>query len=275
MADSTEVPTPAGHLRAAAQAEATQVAETEATPEIPEIVDRQVTAEGEELLLCRAGDGEWSIRVDGKVTVASGARRSEQSLVELAMAPLAQRDDVTVLLAGLGMGYALRRLLDAPGVVRVDVVELYAPIVEWNRRQLAAESRGALDDPRVHVHVGDLMSTLKRFRSEPLPEVTGGWLALILDVDDGPHAVSRPSNANIYSAEGLERLESALRPGGVLAAWSSERDVELLQRIHARYVNVAQLAVPVELGGKPSLDYVYRGRRAPRPPGPGSKMARA
>jgi spermidine synthase len=231
-------------------------------PVVGETVDRRVTPDGHEVALVRRGDA-WEIVWDGQFLMASDCRRSERSLAELALAPLNPRDDVTVLVGGLGMGHTLRAALDAPGVVRVDVVEISQAIVDWNRLHFGAISGEPLADPRVTLHVADLAWFVERARHRPPDErVRGGWLALLLDVDNGPAWPSRPANASLYTDEGLERLEGALRPGGVLAVWSAQREVEFLQRLHARMINVAELAVPVEVGGRSSLDYVYRGRRA-------------
>ena len=52
-------------------------------------------------------------------------------------------------------------------------------------------------------------------------------------------------------------------PAACSRVWSAQREVEFVRRMNARFVNVAEMAVPVEVGGKSSLDYVYRGRRAP------------
>jgi hypothetical protein len=61
-----------------------------------------------------------------------------------------------------------------------------------------------------------------------------------------------------------------LRPGGVLGLWSAAREPELLQRMHARMKNVAEIVVPVDVDDGSSLDYVYRGRRPPNPVEPKS-----
>src|SRR5439155_13410553 len=102
---------------------------------------------------------------------------------------------------------------------------------------------------------------LKRTRYEPIEPVKDGWLALLLDVDNGPSWLSRPQNEVIYGEDGLARLELALRHGGVLGIWSAQRELELLQRMHSRIVNVAEMVVPVDVQGRASLDYVYLGRR--------------
>ena len=233
-----------------------------------EVIERRVTPEGTEIALVKR-DAEFEIVYDGHFLMASDCRRSERSLAELAMAPLSQRDDVTVLVAGLGMGHTLRAALDSPGVIRVDVVEISDAVVEWNRQYFAALNGAALDDPRVQLHTVELAQFVKQFRYTPIEPVKDGYLALLLDVDNGPSWPTRRENANLYTDEGLEKLAGILRPGGVIAVWSAQREVEFVRRMHARFVNVAEMVVPVEIGGKAGLDYIYRGRRAPEPRAPG------
>ncbi len=227
-------------------------------------LERRTTSDGHEVALVQRGKA-FEIIYDGNFLMASDCRRSERALAELALAPLAQRDDIAVLIGGLGMGFTLRAALDAPGVKRIDVVEISDAVIDWNRAYFGVFNGNALDDPRVHLHQSDLLGFLKQMSFAPLPEVKDGWLALLLDVDNGPSWLTRPENGGLYSEDGIRRLSEALRHGGVLAVWSAQRELEFLRRMHARMVNVAELAVPVEVAETASLDYVYRGRRAPPP----------
>lgn len=238
-------------------------------PAAPVLLDRRVE-DGATLELVRRGEA-LDVLLDGRRVMRSDARRAETQLVELALAPLGQRDDITVVLAGLGMGFTLRALLDAPGVQRVDVVEASPAVIEWEARHFAGLNGDARHDPRVKLHATDLAAFLKALRLGGVDAPGDGWLALILDMDEGPAAPARAGNEAFYDDAGLERLETTLRPGGVLALWSAQREPELLRRMHARLKNVAEVVVPVDLDGQPSLDYVYRGRRPPHatePKGP-------
>ncbi len=228
------------------------------------VLDRRVE-DGATLELVRRGEA-LDVVLEGRRVMRSDARRAEKQLVELALAPLGQRDDITVVLAGLGMGFTLRALLDAPGVTRVDVIEASRAVVEWEARHFAGLNRDALKDPRVKLHAVDLATFVKSVATRHVATPDGdGWLALVLDMDEGPRTTSRAGNEAFYGGDGIERLETLLRPGGVLALWSSAREPELLQRLHARLKNVAEIVVPVELDDQTNLDYVYRGRRPPNP----------
>jgi spermidine synthase len=233
------------------------------------VLDRRVE-DGATIELVQRGDA-FDVLVDGRRVMRSDARRAEKQLVELALAPLGQRDDITVVLAGLGMGFTLRALVDAPGVARIDVVEASRAVVEWEARHFAGLNGDALKDPRVKLHAMDLAAFVKALRTRDLaPPARDGWLALVLDMDEGPQRVSRAGNEAFYGDDGIERLETVLRPGGVLGLWSAAREPELLQRMHARMKNVAEIVVPVDVDDGSSLDYVYRGRRPPNPVEPKS-----
>lgn len=237
-----------------------------------EIIETAVDPDGKPLVLRRAAGG-FEILSDGRVVMASALRRSERELVNLGMVPLRDRNDITVLVAGLGMGYLVAALLESPRVIRVDVVEHSQAIIDWNRSHLATLHREPpLEDKRVQVHNLGLSAYLRAMRYGTLPEPkleSDGYLALLCDLDDGPSALSRPRNEDLYSEDGLADLEVALRPGGVIALWSAQREQELLSRLHSRFQNLAEIAVPVDVPDHAGLDYIYRGRK--RAPAGGSR----
>ena len=143
--------------------------------------------DGVKLELVQRGEA-LDVLVDGRRVMRSDARRAEKQLVELALAPLGQRDDITVVLAGLGMGFTLRALLDAPGVERVDVVEASravarvggAPFRRAQRRRAEGSAREAARDGS-----GGLLEVAAH-RAPSSRRVGDGWLALVLDMDEGP-----------------------------------------------------------------------------------------
>jgi hypothetical protein len=219
----------------------------------------------------------WGAGACDRVILRSEVRRSEGEMVNIGLAPLRDRTDVTVLLAGLGMGFMLSALLQHPHVKRVDVVEHSSALIEWNRTFLRTLHPSApLDDERVrviHAPFAQHLAELRRAHAESAetPEARDpkaephGYFLILMDLDDGPSSLSRRSNEEIYSEQGLLDIEEALRPGGVLCLWASQREPELLERLKARFQNIAEIATPVDVPGHSGLDYVYRCRRRPNP----------
>src|SRR4028119_179871 len=122
------------------------------------------------------------------------------------------------------MGFALRAALGALGRdSRVVVSELVPAIVKWARGPMAHVHSASLDDPRVSIVESDVGDLIAAARSS--------FDAILLDVDNGPDALSRDSNDRLYDLDGLRRARSALRPGGLLAVWSAAPDPAFSRRL--------------------------------------------
>jgi spermidine synthase len=65
---------------------------------------------------------------------------------------------------------------------------------------------------------------LHRDVREVIREARGDFDSIILDVDNGPAALSTDSNSRLYSRAGLQSARIALRPGGCAAFWSEAPD---------------------------------------------------
>jgi spermidine synthase len=180
-----------------------------------QLIDRSTTPDGKELVLYQR-DGVYTIRVDGLELMSSRAHGSEEAMARLALAG-ALRPAAEVLIGGLGMGYTLRAVLDrVPGAASVTVAELLPVVVRWNRQHLAGLAGSPLDDPRVALVEDDVGSVIAGS--------TGRFDAVLLDVDNGPAALTVRGNERLYRAGGLAAAHRCLRPGGVLAVWSAGPD---------------------------------------------------
>jgi spermidine synthase len=115
----------------------------------------------------------------------------------------------------------------------VIVAELLPAVVEWNRGRLGPLAGNPLQDKRVRIQIGDVAVTLKSSR--------GMFDAVLLDVDNGPTALTASDNAWLYDDRGVAAARDALKKGGVLAVWSTRQDPKFEKRL--RY---AGFAVQVE-----------------------------
>jgi len=147
-----------------------------------------------------------------------------------------------VLIGGLGMGYTLAATLRRLGPrASVLVAELVPAVVDWNRGPLAHLAGRPLGDPRVRVEEGDVADAL---RASP-----GALDAVLLDVDNGPSALTRRTNAWLYAADGLAAVQAALRPHGVLAVWSAGPDDRYRERLERAGLEARAQVVPARPGG--------------------------
>ncbi len=193
-------------------------------PMKPQItIDRTRTPDGKELVLYER-DGVFTIRVDGLELMSSRSHGSEEEMAELVLGRLMTRDP-RVLVGGLGMGYTLRAVLDRVSrSSRVTVVELLPEIVNWNREHLDHLVGSPLDDARVELVVEDV--------SQVMAAHPDTFDAILLDVDNGPAALTDCRNARLYSADGLAAIRRSLRRNGILGVWSAGPDHDYERALH-------------------------------------------
>ena len=152
------------------------------------VLDRSETPAGDKLELAREADGHYVIRVAGVPLMSSAAYGSESMLAVIAKEGLGQRPNCRVLVGGLGMGFTCRSALrEFSDDAQITVAELLPQIVEWNRTHLGPLADHPLSDPRTRLFQGDVREALQK----------GGWDAVLMDVDNGPNAVTTPLNKRL------------------------------------------------------------------------------
>jgi spermidine synthase len=186
-------------------------------------VDRALTPDGKTISL-EEHDGSYAIRVDGVPLMSTRQHASEEKLAELACAHLKGVRDARVLIGGLGFGFTLKAALAAIAAdASVVVAELLGPVIGWNRNPACGLAAECLADSRVTIlqrDVGDVIRGARR-----------GFDSIILDVDNGPAALSTGGNDRLYDLAGLRHTRAALRPGGSLAVWSVAPDPAFQRRM--------------------------------------------
>ena len=95
---------------------------------------RTTTRDGTQLTLLQHSD-DYYIDVDGATLMSTRAPGSERALAELAIRGLDKIKCPRVLIGGLGLGFTLGAALDElPRGAAVVVAEVFAPVIEWNRK---------------------------------------------------------------------------------------------------------------------------------------------
>jgi spermidine synthase len=217
-----------------------------------ELLGQTRTPEGEEMTLTRHGS-EYVINAAGQSLMSSRMHGSEEALATFGCARARTLEAPAVLVGGLGMGFTLRATLDLlPPDATVIVAELVAVVVDWNRGPLGPLARHPLKDKRATVEIGDVAATLRSSH--------GRFDAVLLDVDNGPAAFTASQNAGLYDDRGLAAARAALKPGGVLAVWSSREDRLFEQRLrHGRFdVTVERVRARLKKGGPRHVVFLGR-----------------
>jgi spermidine synthase len=201
-------------------------------------LDQTALPDGGVLKLARRGD-EFSIRLGGAELMNSRLSASEEALATLSCARIADRAAPRILIGGLGMGFTLRAALGVLGPkARVVVAELLPAVVEWARGPMADLFAGSTEDPRVQVEVVDVDQAIRE----------GRWDAILLDVDNGPEAMTQAANDGLYGAAGLAAARRALKPGGVLAVWSEGPAPAFAKRLQRGGFDVEEVKVAAHRG---------------------------
>jgi len=192
------------------------------------IIDSVPTDEGL-LELRQRGERDFLITVGGLVLMNSMAHRSEVALGHLACGHLLKQAAPRVLVAGLGMGYTLRAVLDSlPADGRVTVADLNPVILDWCRGPLAHLTAGAAADPRVEVEIVDVARLIRRLAGDGRGD---RFDAVVLDLYRGPHAQSHKRDDPLYGSRAIEFTRTILKPDGVFAVWGENYDAAFDKRL--------------------------------------------
>lgn len=198
----------------------------------PGVVAREQGECGE--LVLRSRGGHHEIIANGVFLMDTRDGASERLLARAAADRMPALGRMAI--GGLGVGFSLAAALAHPRVAEVHVVEREAAVVRWNRTHLRTVNSDALADPRVRVHVADVVGWLR--------DATPGSLdAICLDVDNGPEWLVTPGNAWLYAGEGIAAARRALAPGGVLAVWSAAPSPRYVRQLEEQSFAVEELPV--------------------------------
>jgi spermidine synthase len=200
------------------------------------VLDAAKVPGGDTVLRLKQRGAEFVIMLGDNQLMSNRLSATEQALATMACDGLRTAKEPKILIGGLGMGFTLRAALKIMGPkARIEVAELVPEVVKWARGPMTEIFEGSLDDPRTKIHVKDVGELIRAARLE--------YDAILLDVDNGPEGLSRVANDALYDDKGLRAAHAALKPGGVLAIWSSAPHAEFAARLRKTRFAVKEIAV--------------------------------
>lgn len=193
---------------------------------INKLLDRAFIPDGGGELLFYQRDNDFTIEVVGIMgeLMTTAHHGSEDALAEMTLQRLRYPDTAHVVIGGLGMGFTLATVLRLVGDKgKVVVAELVPEVVKWNQGEMGERSGRPLDDPRTIVHQGDVLELIRAGKES--------YDAILLDTDNGPEGLTQPRNNRLYSHRGLRAAYVSLKPGGILAVWSTHAHDPFTRRL--------------------------------------------
>ncbi len=121
-------------------------------------------------------------------------------------AAIAHASPASALVIGGGDGGSTEELLKHPSMRRVVLAELDAEVVRVAREHLGAVHRGAFDDPRVDLRIGDGWATV-----EALAHDAQRFDIVVLDLTDPDTPAHR-----LYTADFFRLLKRVMNPGAAV-----------------------------------------------------------
>ena len=195
-------------------------------------------------------DQDFAITINGRQLMTSRQHESELALARLGCAHLSERDAPRVLIGGLGMGYTLRQTLDMLGEdAKVTMSELLPDVVAWNREYFRELNGQPLEDKRTDIEIGDIFALLSSSAES--------FDAILLDIDNGPSAITDTGNSQLYTREGIEICRRALRKKGCLAIWSVEPNKEFEELLMSCSFHVRRYKVPAYSGTQKNSNFIW------------------
>jgi spermidine synthase len=197
-----------------------------------------IASDGDQLDLYERS-GFYMIRANGWELMNGEYHASEDQLGRLA-GLLAHATHPRILVGGLGLGYTLASLLKTLSQATrligatVTVAERSGAVLRWFGTHIGQRLMRALPSGvrLVESDVADHLGLDRR------------WDVIVLDVDNGPQALSTRSNAWLYAQHGLLRCRDSLAPSGHLLLWSGFEDLNFVDRARAAGFSVAQQSIP-------------------------------
>jgi spermidine synthase len=131
----------------------------------------------------------------------------------------------------------------------VVVSELLTAVVDWNREYLGELNGQPLEDKRAELITGDIFQLIS--------QSAGKFDAILLDVDNGPSAMTDSRNQRLYGLAGILACRRALRKQGSLALWSAEPSKEFEQLVMSCGFHVRRYRVKAYQGSNSKKFFIW------------------
>ncbi|MCF6321619.1 MAG: spermidine synthase [Rhizobiaceae bacterium] len=164
----------------------------------------------------KTGEQVYEIKLGEEFLMSSMFTASEKALANLALKHHKGKE-LDVVVGGLGLGYSACAVLDHDKVGSLTVIDALEAVIGWHKSGLLPLGEQLTTDKRCTLQQDDF------FKLALSEQGFGKKLDLILvDIDHSPEFFLDSANAAFYQPEGLTKMATHLKPGGMFALWSDE-----------------------------------------------------
>ncbi len=170
-------------------------------------------------------DGEilYEVKLNDDFLMSSLFTEAEIQLARLGLAALKNhKQDLDIVVGGLGLGYTAFAALEDPSVKSLRVIDVMAPVIDWHQRGLVPLGEKLTSDPRctlVHADFFKVATTSGGFDPADPDRLVH---AVLLDIDHSPSHWLNSGNSTFYTESALVKMAKKIHPGGIFGLWSND-----------------------------------------------------
>jgi len=174
-------------------------------------------------------------RLDGKILyevklyddflMSSLFTEAEIQLSRLGLAALKKhklKQDLDIVVGGLGLGYTAVAALEDSSVRSLRVIDVMEPVIDWHKRGLVPLGKKLTSDPRctlVHADFFEVATSSGGFDPANPNRLVH---AVLLDIDHSPSHWLNSGNSSFYTESALQIMTNKIHPGGIFGLWSND-----------------------------------------------------
>lgn len=168
----------------------------------------------------------YEVKLGDEFLMSSLFTESEIQLSKLGLTALKQahyKDELDIVVGGLGLGYTAAAALEDASVKTLRVIEVMQPVIDWHQRGLVPLGNKLTSDTRctfINADFFAIASTIGASFDEQQPAKLVH--AVLLDIDHSPTHWLNESNSNFYTVAALQNLARKIYPGGIFGLWSND-----------------------------------------------------
>ncbi len=167
----------------------------------------------------------YEVKLGDEFLMSSLFTESEIQLSKLGLAALKDiyKNNLDIIIGGLGLGYTAVAALEDPAVRSLTVIEVMEPVIDWHQRGLVPLGKELTSDPRCTIVHADFFAIATSNDGNFDHEVSNKKAhGVLLDIDHSPTHWLNEGNRFFYTEQSLKKLANKIYPGGIFGLWSND-----------------------------------------------------